>query len=155
MFTTEIKGGDRLDRALREMDRRLSRKVVNGSLRSGAKVIQAGAMQNAPVRTGALRAAIKVRSAKRRRGGNLAIVVGVGKQWFQGDQFYGAFQEFGWRAGKRRSQASVRERSETRPQIPGEHFVEYAFDERGRQAVETVIQDARKRINDLVGEVKF
>ncbi len=147
-----LEGGPALDKALTELEARVSRKIVSASLRSGAKVVQRQAQSLSPERTGALRKSIKVKAGRVKRGsGTTSINVGTGKKWFVGDQFYGAFQEFGWRAGKRPSKKSG---ADNRPQMPGEHFMEYAYDTRAAQAVAVIVADAKQRIDEAVNQVK-
>ncbi len=136
-----IEGGDSIHKILIGLEAKASRAIVASSLRTGARVVQAAAKRLAPRDTGALERSIKVRSGRARHG--VSVVVGVGQKWFTGDQFYGAFQEFGWKTGKRKSK--------NRKQVPGEHFMEYAFDEKAAQATQAVIDDARKRIRQVSG----
>jgi HK97 gp10 family phage protein len=167
----EIKGGKELDAALQTLDKKVARKVVSASLRVGAKLVQAGAMANAPVlavarggkhpRTpGALRNAIKVRAARKNDKGTVAIFVGPGKKWFVGDQFYAAFQEFGWKAGARSSSkggpgfGKDAHLNDRRRKIPGEHYVEYAFEELADAAVASIVDAAQKLIEEAVAESK-
>jgi hypothetical protein len=62
------------------------------------------------------------------------VVIRLGKGFFRGDEFYGAFQEFGWKAGKR---GRFNRRS-----IPGKHFMQRAAERKGRQAGDVIIMSA-------------
>lgn len=92
---------DKLVAALGGMTKRVVRKRVSSALRAGAKVVQASAAANAPVKSGQLKRSIKVRSSRTRRPGEVGIVVITGAGDYKGDEFYGAFQEYGWEQGDR------------------------------------------------------
>ena len=96
----ELIGGKELDNALQELERKLARKIGVQALRAGAKIILAKARANAPVKSGALKAAIKIRAGRSRKGERRVRVI-VGDKWFTGDEFYAAFVEFGHKSGKR------------------------------------------------------
>ncbi len=103
MIITKIKleGAAELDRKLLMLGRAAAGKIVRPALRAGAKVIQVGAKTDAPKRTGKMARAIRVRAMKSKRKGTIGINVTLGQGFFRGDEFYGAFQEFGWKTGKR------------------------------------------------------
>lgn len=96
---------DGLKEAIDKFRNTLPKKTVAASLRkgirAGQKIITATAKGMAPRKTGALSAAIKTRAIKRSRN-YVGLKTTVGESWFQGEQFYGAFQEFGWKSGNRR-----------------------------------------------------
>jgi HK97 gp10 family phage protein len=127
----EVRGDRELKRKLNQLANKEVKKIVRQAMRAGAKVILPRARANAPVgATGNLRRAIKVRAAKRSRK-YIGINVTLGKGFFQGDEFYGAFQEFGWKTGKRKSS--------NRREVPGKHFFERAARETGKAAGDAVI----------------
>jgi len=95
-----LTGAKEIAIALGKLETKLARKVASKALRAGAKVVLPVAQSLAPVKTGALRKAIKVRSGKNKKDFR-SIVVAVGEKWFQGDEFYAAFIEFGWKTGSR------------------------------------------------------
>src|SRR4051794_37182099 len=102
--------------ALKELEPRLAKKILRRELRKGLKPIQAAVKANAPVRSGKLRKAVILRATKRTRKNRIGVKVSLGKgAFFVGDQFYGAFQEFEHKSGKRPHTGS---RSKT---IPGKH----------------------------------
>lgn len=130
----EIKGAKELAARLDKLDKKVRNKVVSRALRAGAKVVQSRAKQLAPRQTGALAKAIKVRTSKffmgrKKKRGEVAIDVTVGKANFQGDTFYGGFQEFGWKAGAQQRQ------------IPGKHFMERAANAVAPQAMAAIIAE--------------
>lgn len=127
----EVKGLDEIQSRLSGLSAYAERDVVKNALKKAANVVATAARELVPEKTGALKRAIRVRMGRAKAKGSISVIAAVGRQWFVGDQFYGAFQEFGWRAGKRKG---AREQ-DTRKQIPGEHFMQYAFDETAAQAM--------------------
>lgn len=93
---TKIAGGAELDRRLRAVDRKLAGKIVRKALREGAKPVAKEARSLAPRKTGQMAGAIKVRAGRSRKG-VVSVVVQLGRRFFKGDSFYGAFVEFGYR----------------------------------------------------------
>ena len=84
-----------IDRKLKKLEQKVQRKVARQSLRAGAKVVQAEAKRLASVDTGLLKSKIKVRSAKQKRRGEVAIRVGVDEKDFTGEAWYAAAIEYG------------------------------------------------------------
>lgn len=100
-----------LDEALKQFPAKLQRKYLARALRAGAKIIQQQAQANAPVKTGALRRNIVVRSAPRNgAAGRVAVGIRAAKKIGsrttstgkvrsvfdkRGDAFYGRFVEGG------------------------------------------------------------
>jgi HK97 gp10 family phage protein len=127
-----LTGDDKLDRAFQALPRIVQKKVLREGLRPAAKLVKAAAVAKAPKRTGALAGAIKVRAGKRSRKypNSVRVQVAVGKEWFKGDEFYGAFEEFGWKSGRRVKKG----RADHRKQIPGRHFIQGAYQDQGEAA---------------------
>lgn len=90
-----LTGDKQLDRLMKRLPLSIQRKHMRAALRKGAHIIAGEARANAPVLTGALQGSIKVRAGKARRRGDLRINVLTGEGFFKGDQFYGAFLEYG------------------------------------------------------------
>lgn len=91
-----------LARKMAALGPRVRSKVGRQALRAGAHVIRAEAQRRVPVDTGVLRKSIKVRSGRTRGRGELKMLITLGaSNLYSGDQFYGAFVEFGHRRGKR------------------------------------------------------
>lgn len=134
MSLITIKGSRAIERAFRELPRKIATKLVRRSLREGAKIVQAQAKADAPVDTGLLEKSIKVVSGRSRKKGVFLMGVLIGSGNFKGETFYGAFQEFGWKTGKR---GSVHRRK-----IPGKRFLKRAMrgmrDEAQRVILETI-----------------
>lgn len=158
---------------LKNFDNKVQRQMASASLRVGAKIIQKGTKQNIHNVTGATSRAVKVRAGKSTKNYK-AIQVVVGSGWFTGDEWYAAFVEFGHKQGKRQHHETkarkarriaainnpgsnrlqvIAARTATkiaadagRKQIPGEHFMEYAYDELHQQAINATIDDFAQRV---------
>jgi len=138
----ELVGAKELERILLSLDAKVARKLSSKALRAGAKVIQAEAVNLAPVKSGALRNAIKVRAGKNKKGFR-SIRVAIGEKWFTGDQFYAAFIEMGWKHGSRKL-------GNKRKQIPGLHFMEKAAHNKMNEAVAVVTDTLKELANTAV-----
>lgn len=145
----DITGNKKLDAFFSAFPAKLQKKISRSALRAGAKVIAESAKKNAPISTGALRKAIRVRAAKRSRKnkGLITVRATIGKDYFKGDTFYGAFLEFGHRAGKR----PLKNRADKRPFVEGLHFMERALKEQGEAAKAVVQGQIARDILDEAG----
>ena len=130
----KIENADRIIAALEKVTKKVQRKVISAGCRAGAKLIQQDAKTRAPKKSGLLRKAIRVRVSKRvgtgngtgtrkKKRGEVSINAQIGKGDFRGETFYGAFQEYGWKSGKRVSKGT----EDNRRQIAGKHFMENAY----------------------------
>lgn len=117
-----ISGLEPLLKKLKTLEPKIAKKVLRQSLRAGAKIIQTAAKAKAPVKSGQLRKAIKVRAQKRTRRGTIGVNVSVGEKDFAGEVFYGSFIEFG------------------SSKMPARPFMKPAFQENKAAALQ-VIQD--------------
>ena len=118
--------------SLENLPSKVSKRVLRKALRAGAKPIAAAAKNLAPSKSGALRSSIKVRSGKRSRRG-MSIIVGLGADWYKGDQFYAAFVEFGYRVGSRKL-------GDARREVEGQHFMKRAADNSTAAATSAAIK---------------
>lgn len=126
MAKVVLTGVPELDRRMKSLGLKLGKKIVRKAARRAIKPVQSAAQRRAPKDTGALRKSIKIRAMKRSRS-NFGVVVTTGASAgnaFSGDQFYGAFQEFGWKTGKRGS--------DNRTEVEGVHFMENAAEAKRR-----------------------
>lgn len=143
----ELLGAGEIVARMERLGQTVNRQIAATSLRAGAKIIQAAAARNAPVghyfypsqaakrKPGTLKRSIKVRAGKRTKD-SVGIVVGSGKKWFTGDEFYAAFVEFGFKTGKRGSKSTISTSAgdtrklatgKNRVQVAGEHFIEHSY----------------------------
>lgn len=92
----QLKGFKEFEKRLQELPKRLAKKLLRRALRSGAKVIQAEVKARTPVVSGAGRRSIKVRAAKGKKKGQVAVAVQTSAGDFKGEQFYMSFLEYGY-----------------------------------------------------------
>jgi len=100
-ISISLDGTKELRKALDNLDRTTRSKFVRSGLRVGARLIVDEARARVPVRSGALKKAIKVQSAKSRKKGTLSIRVASGSVNFKGQTYYGGFIEYGYHASPR------------------------------------------------------
>jgi len=152
-FTFIIEGIDDLETLLDELPKEIDqRKVLRTALREGAKIIQIAAKGKCPVYSGPPRADVKpgelrdsINLRTRTRGGEVTVLIQTGAGDFIGDQFYGAFIEFGHHVGKRRGGGKYRRMiNDLRQFVPAHPFLRPAFDE-NKDAVGRIIGEAIKR----------
>jgi len=122
---TIMVGDKELNRRLKALATNLGKKIVRKAARPAMKPIHAAAKANAPRRTGLLQKSIKIRAQARSRKW-FGVRVTIGKGDYKGKTFYGAFQEYGWKTGKKGS--------ENRKEIEDKHFMKQAFDSHKEQA---------------------
>lgn len=93
-----VTGVEELDKELTELPIKLQKKVIRQAQRNGAKLLLGHVKARAPKKTGALKKALKIKAAPRSKK-FVGVDIGVGKEWFTGDQFAASFLEFGWKPG--------------------------------------------------------
>lgn len=121
-----IRGLKEVSAKLRRVEPALGRKIIRRAFRQALKPVKARVRDLAPVKTGQTKAAVKVLAGRSRRG-RITMRVVIGKGAYKGDQYYAAYQEYGFRLGSRK-------RGGSRPQIEGKHFMKRAFDETADKA---------------------
>lgn len=95
MIELELKGVAETVGKLLTFPKKQATKAIRKGLRAGAKVMTAAVKAATPVRSGALRRAIKTRAMKRSRN-KIGVRTTIGAEGFyKGKTFYGAFVEFG------------------------------------------------------------
>jgi HK97 gp10 family phage protein len=141
--------GDRSVKALfKQYSGPQGKKAIRAAFRAGAKVVTTEARKLAPKKRGTLKKAIRTRAGKRSRR-YIAIISLIGEGFFKGKAFYGGFQEFGWKAGKRPSKRVTNTPGDTRKQIPGKHFMERAAKSKERAAVNRVLLQLRRELDKI------
>lgn len=130
--TVVLTGDKKVNRMLREISGTQGKSVIRKAARAGIKVVLPAAKRYAPSRTGLLRRNIKVRTLRRSRT-RVGARITIGAESFQGKTFYGAFQEWGWRVGKR--QGLTKAALATRPKVPGKFFLKRAADSKRNSAL--------------------
>lgn len=160
-LTIRVEGLDDLKRKMALLVNRVRNKVVSQGLRAGAQPILQEALKRVPVKSGALRASLKIRVNPEKRRSEQSIAVLTGKGFFRGETYYGGFVHFGHRIGRRsagilrlqssKSRARGRnaklliqkriERIDTRKRVPAHPFLFQAYDARRDQAA-TIARDS-------------
>lgn len=87
---------------LGQLEDKIAKQYVKDGLTVGAKIVAAETFRRAPVRTGTLRDAIKVKSSRFNRQGKISVLVSIGAGWFKGPTFYAGFVALGHFVGSRR-----------------------------------------------------
>jgi HK97 gp10 family phage protein len=111
IIAINLTGLTELVSALKQLPERVEKKVVSFALREAAKPLLKAARKLVPVKSGLLKKSIKIRAFKKKRPGIVGFSVGGSIVNFpQGEAFYGFWQEYGWRVGKRpwRSHTSLK-----------------------------------------------
>lgn len=154
--TVIISGDKQLLRMLNQLKTKDSKKIVRTAARRAAKLIVPAAKRYAPVNTGELRRAIKVRALPRSRK-RIGVRVMIGNENFQGKTFYGSFQEWGWKSGSRKKQAVVESvgvgESPTKgssKKIPGKFFLKRAADENRLKVFHMYRAEVRRGVLELM-----
>lgn len=132
--TIETSGMDELTNQMAKLEAYAQKDVIQKACKKSAKIVADEAKELAPEKSGQIKRAIRVRLGRIKRGGFSALAA-MGRKWFTGEEFYGGFQEFGWKTGKRGSS--------NRKQIPGEHYMEHAFEEKGQEALDTLLVEIK------------
>ncbi len=73
--TMKIEGLGKIDAALRELEKKMERKIVRQAVRAGAKIAQAEIKTSAPEKSGVLKRSVTVRARKKRRRGEFSMNV--------------------------------------------------------------------------------
>jgi hypothetical protein len=132
----------RLNRMLLQLPKKIRNKVLRVELRRAAKELVKPNKDATPVRTGLLRKSVKVRSIRSRT--DIGFTTGYSEKNFVGKTFYGAFLEFGWKAGKRPS----RTQKDNRIKIPARRMLGKVAEAKGP----SLLVSARTRIMLRIAE---
>jgi HK97 gp10 family phage protein len=124
-------GWEELEGQFNQLEEKLRKKIGIKATNAGGKILLDSAKSLVPVKSGKLRDSLKVKR-KINKDGFTKVLVGTSVKWFVGDDFYGAFQEYGWKQGPRRLGSK-------RKKIAGEHFVEYTYNSKATQAAQATV----------------
>jgi len=90
----EIEGVKKLEKRLKSLEPKVGKGIVRGALKDAAKPLLQEAKERVPVKSGDLKKSLRVRTMKRKKG-RYGVEMATKDGWFKGDQYYGAFLEFG------------------------------------------------------------
>lgn len=144
--------------------KRAQKPMAHKALKAAARPVRDEARKNVPVRKpkekrrdehgrlvktgssskkrGMLKRAVKIKVWKIKKRGLFAVAVQIGAGFFKGTTFYGAFQELGWRHGKRPGKGG----DDNRKKIPGKFFLRDALKKNETRAVNTIARVLGKEI---------
>jgi HK97 gp10 family phage protein len=146
----EVRGVNELDRALRELERKVASQFAKDALKTGAKIIQAEQVREAPDRTGKLQRGIKIRAGRRRKG-EVSVLITTPSAKSKSGAFYTDWVEGGHFTGKRLAKgaegkgAGAKRRyhelslAAGRKFIPGQHFMQRGFAAKAQQATDLAV----------------
>ncbi len=132
-FTIVLTGTDELNRKLLELTSAQAKAAIRKAARPALKPTLTAARANAPVKSGALKRSIKIRSiARSRTRVGARVTTAASDNQFSGKTFYGAFLEWGWKTGARkRTHAAIARRFER--QLRAESRAAKALSKRGSE----------------------
>jgi len=133
-------GSEELNRKLAALTNQQAREAIRKAARPALKPCLQTARRVAPKRSGKLRRSIKIRAIARSRTRiGARVTASASDTLYSGKTFYGGFQEWGWRAGKRTTNADLgadrgkrrttaqraiaKGRNDSRKKIPGLNFL--------------------------------
>jgi HK97 gp10 family phage protein len=140
----ELVGADKLCNALRSVEKSVANKQMRKALRVGAKVIQAQEIADAPKRTGATAAAIKVRAGKRKRG-FISMAVVLSKQLFAG-AFYPAFVNYGRKTRPHSLESVVS--GDSGKKVEGTRWANEAFQKSAKPALDAITKSITEGLKE-------
>jgi HK97 gp10 family phage protein len=136
---------------LTNLEPRIRKKALNKALREAAKLVLTEVKTKAPKKTNALRRSFKIRVAwkgsRNKHVVAIALSTNATDNMFTGKTFYGAFQEFGWKPGKRigkYGRISVRGGA-----VSGKHYLENSFKAKATEALNTIQSTMYSAIQNL------
>jgi len=129
-FSVKVTGGKQIEKALKELEPKLAKKVVRKACRDGAKVLKEEIEKTAPQDTGALAASVKIKTKFRK--GIASATAEIGEGNFKGETFYAAMVEFG-----------------TSKQPP-QGYMQQAFDNKKEQVAKQTEDAIRQGIDKIV-----
>ena len=106
--TIVLTGSAELNRKLATLAGPKAKAAIRKASREALRPVAAAAKANAPRRSGALSKSIKVRAMARSRTRiGSRVTTSAGSNEFSGKTYYGGFQEYGWKSGRRTRNADL------------------------------------------------
>ena len=157
-FEINVKGVAELQRAIYKYNAKLGERVTRAALRAGANVMLKQIRNSAPVKTGRLKKAIKLKNSRINRinkNGKIGLYITVSKGKNRKDPrgaYYAKWVEAGYnrgskRIGKRTRKGGVR--------VEGKHFVRDSFEQTKQQAAAIIIRASELGARRIAGELGF
>ena len=140
MIKLSLQGDMEIIEKLRGLTKSEFKSATQAGAKKSMEPIQKTARAIAPKETGKLRRAIRIRVLKRsRKRVGARVTIGAHESMFKGRTFYAAFQEYGWKTGRRASnqdlgvakrkrrtkeqRAQIAQMNASRKTIPGQRFL--------------------------------
>ena len=172
-INVEIHGLRELRDKMALLSDRVQKRVILQSLRVGANIVKKAGQDNAPVRTGNIRRGFRIINSKIHRAApQIGLFLAIkrkkksrGGRADPNDPFYARWVEDGYHVGKKTGQKRTfvhqggfrRGRQFTRfireKEIPGQHFLQRAYDSTKSSALQAIVADAEQRIERVVREL--
>lgn len=143
-MNVEVKGERETRNALGSLDNKVQRKYVRKALRAAARPVLSEARATAPVLSGKLRRAIRIRSGRNRKG-SISMLVSLGRKWFTGPTFYGGFVVFGHKLGKRPG-GKAGKANDSRPAVPPNDWLQKSMESKSSAAVSAATESLKEQI---------
>lgn len=131
-----------------------SKRAIGGACRESLKPMLAEAKRNAPAKSGKLRKSIRIKAIRSRKRIGARVTIGGGGSEYSGKQFYGAFQEFGWKTGSRKNKDPDNKNKKERRQVEPKHYLEKAASSNASGAVEIFNSVISVYIKKVIGRRK-
>lgn len=140
-------GDKKLIAKLNALQKTEKNRAIKQGTRAGCKVVLAKAKSYVAVKTGATRAALKVRALPRsRKFFGTRVTIGAGN--FKGKTFYASFVEFGKHVGKRMPKGLAKPRRF----VKGKHRLQQATQDAAPQALRVAIQAIAKSVRETMSK---
>ena len=164
MINFDLRGDKELITVLESLTKSEFKHAMQFAAKKSLAPVKKLAQGIAPKKTGKLRRAVRIRVLKRSRVRvGARVVVGSNDSMFRGRTFYAAFQEYGWKTGKRasnqdlgvakRKRRTAAQREEidrmnaSRRQIQGKHYLKKASISQQPIVINLFKQEIRGGIN--------
>jgi HK97 gp10 family phage protein len=166
--TVIITGDETLNMKLNLMRSQDAKKAIRQASRKALRPVKAAVKRETPKQSGKLRRSFRIRTMKRSRlRVGARLTTSAADSLFQGKQYYGAFQEFGWKAGRRVTNADLgasrRKRRTTsqqqlaknlnasRREVPAKNFIKRGAEGAKDAAIGIYRSELAKAFETLVG----
>lgn len=149
-----ITGDAELNKKLAALTGPEAKKVIRKAAREALRPVLRHARANAPKRTRRLEKSLKIRALKRSRS-RIGAKVQTAAGDFKGKTFYGAFQEYDHRRGKRTNAQKRKGQpadsvADKRPVVQGKYYMKRAAEQGKQEALATYRTVVREGILALV-----
>jgi len=166
----KITGDTEVFALLKGLDDATQRKILRPAIAKGAEILKARARMEAPYRQGNLRNAVEVKIRSSGKTGTVRALVGEFNDGEIGDtvydktgRWYASFVMWGHKIGKRPHRFDrvvgmsggrpIRKKvfriTDTRKEVPGNPFLDRAFEEGQAPATQAVVDEIQRRIDKL------